>query len=225
MPTTSAPGSLFGAPPATASSSALALTGSKPATAPPGGLRFGGSAPSSSTAPAATLSAPAPSQLKGQTLDEIVNKWSAELEDRTQDFDDIAGDVREWDRILRENGEQVPSFLCAVLLYTGLTGLGPSSPQISALYNSVLPLPDLQRNITSQLDFVEAHQADLGNMLTAYEAEMDGLVELATTSAGRRGNSGNAEKERERACVSPFPSRAVSRLPDTHAYDLCTGTR
>ena len=45
--------------------------------------------------------------LRGKTLEEIVNSWSTELEERTRDFSDIAGEVREWDRVLRENGEQV----------------------------------------------------------------------------------------------------------------------
>ena len=40
-------------------------------------------------------------------MDEIVSGWSNELEERTRDFADVAGDVREWDRVLRENGEQV----------------------------------------------------------------------------------------------------------------------
>lgn len=49
--------------------------------------------------------------LRGKTLEEIVNSWSGELEERTRDFTDIAGEVREWDRVLRENGEKVCSFV------------------------------------------------------------------------------------------------------------------
>lgn len=45
--------------------------------------------------------------LRGKTLEEIVNSWSSELEERTRDFSDIASEVREWDQVLRENGEQV----------------------------------------------------------------------------------------------------------------------
>ena len=45
--------------------------------------------------------------LRGKTLDEIVNNWSAELDERTRDFADLAGEVREWDRVLRQNGEKV----------------------------------------------------------------------------------------------------------------------
>lgn len=56
-----------------------------------------------STAPPA----PTPSLLRGKTLDEIVNAWSGELDERARDFGEVAGEVREWDRVLRENGEQV----------------------------------------------------------------------------------------------------------------------
>ena len=56
--------------------------------------------------------------LRGKTLDEIVNAWSVELDERARDFVDVAGEVREWDRVLRENGEQVrpesPLLACLV---------------------------------------------------------------------------------------------------------------
>lgn len=58
-------------------------------------------------AKAPLASAPVPSMLAGKSLDEIVNHWSGELEERTRDFAHIAGEVREWDRLLRDNGEQV----------------------------------------------------------------------------------------------------------------------
>lgn len=48
-----------------------------------------------------------PSMLKGKTLEEIVNAWSGELEARTREFMSVAGEVREWDAVLRENAEQV----------------------------------------------------------------------------------------------------------------------
>lgn len=49
-------------------------------------------------------------------MEEIVNNWSAELEERTKDFMDISGEVREWDRVLRENGEQVCRYLFRLTL-------------------------------------------------------------------------------------------------------------
>lgn len=127
-----------------------------------------------STTPAA--SAPVPSLLRGKTLDEIVTTWQHELDDRTKDFADVAGEVREWDRVLRENGEQ-----------------------ISQLYQSVLPLAPLQNSITTSLDYVEAQQKDLAAILDSYEAQIGDLVDQAGTGAGYRGGLSAAEKEREQA--------------------------
>lgn len=126
-PASAAPSFSFGASTsttATSSTSALApapavpsLFGAKPASTPSsstGALTFGAKPPATTStslgAPAAstsTTTAPTPSMLRGKTLDEIVSGWSNELEERTRDFADVAGDVREWDRVLRENGEQV----------------------------------------------------------------------------------------------------------------------
>lgn len=79
----------------------------------------------------------------------------------------------------------------------------PSSPfsssQISSLYKAVLPLSPLQGQITSSLDYVESQQKDLSDILDSYEAQVGELVDQSATSAGWRGNSGQAEKEREKA--------------------------
>lgn len=97
---------MFGGAPAVASTSAapapLSFGAPKPAAALLGGLVAKPTVPGAPVA-----SAPVPSMLKGKTLEEIVNNWSNELEERTRDFSEIAGEVREWDRVLRENGEQV----------------------------------------------------------------------------------------------------------------------
>ena len=99
----------MGAPPAVApadalpySAGSLSLIG-KPAKPSPLGLD---TSASTTSAPVVAL---APSMLRGKTLDEIVNNWSRELGGRTRDFVDIAGEVRdrEWDKVLRENGEKV----------------------------------------------------------------------------------------------------------------------
>lgn len=71
--------------------------------------------------------------------------------------------------------------------------------QISALYASVLPLSPLQTQISSSLDYVENQQKELSAILDSYESQIDDLVDQSTASAGWRGNSGQAEKEREKA--------------------------
>ena len=103
-------GFAFGAaPPPAAAPLSLGL-GTKPAAPSPlslGALSAPKPAVGAPLVPATTATAPVPSQLRGKSLDEIVNTWSGELEERTRDFVEIAGEVREWDRVLRKNGEQV----------------------------------------------------------------------------------------------------------------------
>lgn len=82
--------------------------------------------------------------------------------------------------------------------------------KISELYTSVLPLSPLQGQISSSLDYVESQQKDLAAILDSYEAQIGDLVDQSSTSAGWRGNSGQAEKEREKACV-PFLSTPIAR--------------
>lgn len=107
------------------------------------------------------------------------------MDERARDFVDVAGEVREWDRVLRENGEQ-----------------------ISKLYNAVLPLSPLQTTITSSLDYIESQQADLSSILDSYESQISDLVDLSAMSSSGLGRSvggagagggSAAEKERERA--------------------------
>jgi len=40
-------------------------------------------------------------------MDDIVNGWSKELDVQVKEFGRQAGEVREWDRVLVENGNQV----------------------------------------------------------------------------------------------------------------------
>ena len=97
---------MFGAPAVASTSAAptpLSFGAAKPAAAAP----LGGLVAKPTVPGAPVASAPVPSLLKGKTLEDIVNNWSNELEERTRDFSEIAGEVREWDRVLRENGEQV----------------------------------------------------------------------------------------------------------------------
>lgn len=150
--------------------------------------------PLGATTTAPATSAPVPSLLRGKTLDEIVMTWQHELDDRTKEFGDVAGEVREWDRVLRANGEQ-----------------------ISQLYNSVLPLAPLQTSITTSLDYVEAQQKDLAAILDSYEAQIGDLVDQAGTGAGYRGGAGAAEKEREQAYAL---ANALSGSLDSTATSL-----
>ena len=50
--------------------------------------------------------------LRGKTIEEIVNKWSSDLEALVKEFSKFAMEVAVWDRALIENGNSV-SLSCA----------------------------------------------------------------------------------------------------------------
>ena len=47
--------------------------------------------------------------LKGKSIEEIVNRWSTDLEMHVRDFNKFAAEVVVWDRSLIENGNNVSS--------------------------------------------------------------------------------------------------------------------
>ena len=65
---------------------------------------------------------PPPSMLRGKTIEEIVNRWSTELETQTREFVKFANEVSSWDRALIENSNYVllfpPSFRYALIVIT-----------------------------------------------------------------------------------------------------------
>lgn len=79
-------------------------------TAPPS--TAGSVAPS--TGLAVSKNGPVPNQLAGKKLEDIVNGWSAELDERTKEFAMVAAEVKAWDAVLVENGDKVRRFLPAV---------------------------------------------------------------------------------------------------------------
>lgn len=55
------------------------------------------------------ITAQPPSMLRGKTIEEIVNKWSSDLETQVKEFSKFAMEVAVWDRALIENGNGVSS--------------------------------------------------------------------------------------------------------------------
>jgi len=45
--------------------------------------------------------------LRGKTMEEIVNRWTIDLETNIRDFNKFAAEVAVWDRALIENGNNV----------------------------------------------------------------------------------------------------------------------
>lgn len=55
----------------------------------------------------ASISVQPPSMLRGKTIEEIVNKWSSDLETHVKEFSRLAGEIAVWDRALIDNGNTV----------------------------------------------------------------------------------------------------------------------
>ena len=55
----------------------------------------------------AAVSVPPPSVLRGKTIEEIVNRWSSDLDNHVRDFNTFASEVAAWDRALIGNGNNV----------------------------------------------------------------------------------------------------------------------
>lgn len=45
--------------------------------------------------------------LRGKSIEEIVNRWSTELENHVREFTKFSAEVTVWDRALIENGNNV----------------------------------------------------------------------------------------------------------------------
>ncbi|EJD01180.1 uncharacterized protein FOMMEDRAFT_147787 [Fomitiporia mediterranea MF3/22] len=100
----------------------------------------------SGTPTPAGISVPPPSMLRGKTIEEIVNKWSSELETHVREFNRLAGEIAVWDRSLVDNGNT-----------------------IAALFQHVLMAEREQSDIEQSLKLVEDQQKELGATLEVYE--------------------------------------------------------
>ncbi|KAK2466328.1 hypothetical protein APHAL10511_001970 [Amanita phalloides] len=115
-----------------------------------------------------------PSMLRGKTIEEIVNRWSSELETYVKEFNKFAGEVAVWDRGLIEN-----------------------SKNIAALHSHVSAAEREQNDINQSLDHIEQQQKDLANTLDAYEKIA--LEILGGQGAGLRAlDTGPADTERDK---------------------------
>ncbi|KAJ3728979.1 Nsp1-like C-terminal region-domain-containing protein [Lentinula guzmanii] len=84
--------------------------------------------------------------LRGKTIEEIVNKWSNELETHVKEFNKYAAEVSVWDRALIEN-----------------------SNSLAAIYSHVLAAEREQAEVDQSLDHIEQQQKDLAATLDTYE--------------------------------------------------------
>jgi len=129
---------------------------------------------STTTTPAANITVPPPSMLKGKTIEEIVNRWSADLEAHVREFNKFAGEVTVWDRALVENANN-----------------------LAALYSHVLAAEREQNDIDQSLDHIEQQQKDLSAILDVYEKSTEEILGGQGGSL-RALDTGPADNERDK---------------------------
>ncbi|KAF9534172.1 Nsp1-like C-terminal region-domain-containing protein [Crepidotus variabilis] len=120
------------------------------------------------------VAVPPPSMLRGKTLEEIVNRWTTDLETNVREFNKFAAEVAVWDRALIENGNN-----------------------IAALYSHVLAAEKQQNDINEALNHIEQQQKDLGSTLDAYEKVSQEILGNQGSSL-RSLDSGPADNERDK---------------------------
>ncbi|KAH8118606.1 Nsp1-like C-terminal region-domain-containing protein [Phellopilus nigrolimitatus] len=89
------------------------------------------------------VSIPPPSMLRGKTIEEIVNKWSSELETHVREFNRLAGEVTVWDRALIDNGNTIAALFQHVLL---------AEREQSDVEQSLKHVEDQQRELATTLE-------------------------------------------------------------------------
>ncbi|THH13920.1 hypothetical protein EW146_g6355 [Bondarzewia mesenterica] len=148
-------------------------------------------------APAA-ISVPPPSMLRGKSIEEIVNRWSTDLENHVREFTKFSAEVAVWDRALIENGNNVRSLVSACLsIHIGILTEAIESRQLAALYNHVLAAEREQNDIDQSLDHIEQQQKELSATLEIYEKQTEDIL------GGQGGNlrtldTGPADTERDK---------------------------
>ncbi|KAJ7591182.1 Nsp1-like C-terminal region-domain-containing protein [Mycena floridula] len=186
-PAPAAASSLFGPPKTDTGPSALVKT---PSDKPAGAF---GALGSTSTAP--TVAVQPPSVLRGKTIEEIVNKWSSDLETHVTEFDKFAGEVAAWDRALIENGNN-----------------------LAALYSHVLAAEREQNEVDQSLDHIEQQQKDLATTLDAYEKVTQEI--FGGQNGGLRAlDSGPADAERDKNAADE-PMSQIAQILSSHLESL-----
>ncbi|RDB22852.1 Nucleoporin NSP1 [Hypsizygus marmoreus] len=131
-------------------------------------------APAATSITTSAVAVPPPSMLRGKTIEEIVNRWTTELETHVREFNRFAGEVAVWDRALIENGNN-----------------------LSTLYSHVLAAEREQNDIDQSLDHIEQQQKELASTLDAYEKVTQEI--LGSQGGGLRAlDTGPADTERDK---------------------------
>ncbi|KAI0998648.1 hypothetical protein K3495_g9548 [Podosphaera aphanis] len=111
-------------------------------------------------------------RLKNKTMDEIITRWASDLSKYQKEFQEQAGKVAAWDRLMVENGEK-----------------------IQKLYLSTFEAERQNAEIERQLLNVESQQDEVASWLDKYESEID---EMFSRQVGQDDSLQGPDQERER---------------------------
>ncbi|KAJ1994603.1 FG-nucleoporin nsp1 [Coemansia spiralis] len=113
--------------------------------------------------------------LRGKTLEEIAQMWTAELAAQTRAFHTQANTVSYWDRALVQQGKR-----------------------ITELYEATMAVEAEQAALDQSLEHMEGQQAALQNLLDAYEGRVQDIVRKTTTRpSNAKGVAMTADEERD----------------------------
>jgi nuclear pore complex protein Nup62 len=105
-------------------------------------------------------------------MEEIINKWTSDLEKYKGEFQNQASDIRKWDTLLIENGEKI-------------TKLGQETQEAEKAQN----------RMDTVLQQLESEQESLGTALDYYEVQ---IKDLFDGSLGTSDGMQPADQEREK---------------------------
>ncbi|KAG0148817.1 hypothetical protein CROQUDRAFT_378623 [Cronartium quercuum f. sp. fusiforme G11] len=144
---------------------------------PPSNIQAASPATNAANATKPAVGLAAPSLLRGKTMEDLVTRWTTELDERTNEFKHMADEIAAWDQVLIQNGDQ-----------------------ISNLYSELQRIEPVQSSIDQTLDYVESQQAELCAALDDYERQLSAHLpaqqDLATIPGAR---ARTAAQEREQA--------------------------
>lgn len=160
-----------------------------------------------------------PSMLRGKTLEEIINKWTSDLEANVREFNKFGAEVAAWDRALIENGNNVIQSMFSHQL-SSLNFL-KFYLQIAALYSYVLAAEKQQNEINEALNHIEQQQNDLATTLDAYEKVSQEILG-GQSSTLRTLDTGPADNERDKKCVFRHLFHTNSLQLQISSYMLAT---
>jgi nuclear pore complex protein Nup62 len=166
---------------------------STPAGAASAGVLGAGSKPGASASPtagagSAAVATSVPSDIRNLNLEEVMNKWSEEIDELSSQFASAASMVSKWDR-----------------------NIGVNEKAISELWKETQSCSVAHGELSANLDTILGQQRDLHDLLDALEREMDDLDRKNATGTSN-GNNGAVSADIEREAMHLLAAEVMSDL-------------